>query len=93
MNGVKHCLETLGPWGAAAAAHLDLLSAVPDSAGVGEQAADLQVPVEGQGDEASPAAGSDTGGCMLGLCVAAGGREHSSCLLVPVSIKKLSGLQ
>lgn len=64
MNGVKHCLEALGPWGAAAAAHLDLLSAVPYSAGDGEQADKPQVPEEGQEDEAATAAGSDAGGCI-----------------------------
>jgi hypothetical protein len=32
---VRGCLEALGPWGAAAAAHLDLLSAAPDAWGDG----------------------------------------------------------
>lgn len=52
MNGVKYCLTALGPWGAAAAAHLDLLSAVPDSAagdGLGGDWAELAE--EGEGDE------------------------------------------
>jgi hypothetical protein len=47
VNGVKYCLTALGPWGAAAAAHLDLLSAVPDSA-AGDG---LEVAEEGEGDE------------------------------------------
>lgn len=61
MNGVKYCLEALGPWGAAAAAHLDLLSAVPDSAGDGEEDSPAAVPEEGQDDAEAPAAAGDAG--------------------------------
>jgi hypothetical protein len=60
MNGVKYCLEALGPWGAAAAAHLDLLSAVPDSAGEGAEEDAVHVPEEGEADE-DAAAGASTG--------------------------------
>lgn len=64
MNGVKYCLEALGPWGAAAAAHLDMLSAVPDSAGKGAEEGAAHVPEEGEGDD-DAAAGPNKGICTL----------------------------
>lgn len=65
MNGVKYCLEALGPWGAAAAAHLDLLSAVPDSAGDGEEDAAAAVPEEGEDDDEEAAGSSGEAGESL----------------------------
>lgn len=61
MNGMMYCMEALGPWGAAAAAHLDLLSAVPDSAGQGAEEELVNVPEEGEGDDDEAAAGASTG--------------------------------
>lgn len=54
MNGVSYCLTALGPWGAAAAANLDLLSAAPDR-DEGDADADgregEKVPEEGADDD------------------------------------------
>jgi hypothetical protein len=51
---VKYCLEALGPWAAAAAAHLDMLSAVPDRMdydGSSSRANGVGVPEEGESDD------------------------------------------
>jgi hypothetical protein len=84
MNGVKYCLEALGPWGAATAAHLDLLSAVPDSTGdMEQQPAEPQVAEEGQDDdEADAVAGGDAGGWLL-AAVCGGRRASAQLLLLP----------
>lgn len=53
VRGVKNCLESLGPWGAAAAAHLDLLAAAA------EGGAGLDLPAVGlcsSDDDQEPAA-------------------------------------
>jgi hypothetical protein len=51
VNGVKTCLDALGPWGAAAAAHLDLLSSVPDEDDAGAEEPEEHIPEEGQDDD------------------------------------------
>lgn len=71
MNGVKYCLKALGPWGAAAAAHLDLLSAAPEEPdamaegdGYGETGSAGEVPSEGEGEEVGAGAEVEPGAWM-----------------------------